>query len=193
MAGSRQKMIEAATALLDDGGDLTVASVTRAAEVTRPTYYQHFEDMAALIQEAALQRISLVLGEPRGLRANEPSLREHVRRILAELHNHTRFYLRAVHGPGCFGLLQAVIDFVTRYLLSVDDVRGIIERSAGRENDARAHFIAAGAVWFVVDWLAREEEDTNPHEGLDITARQIITLIASSSGASEGEINALLS
>jgi AcrR family transcriptional regulator len=49
MIRSRAAIIQAIASLLDDRdvADITITDVVKAAEVTRPTYYQHFPDIAA--------------------------------------------------------------------------------------------------------------------------------------------------
>lgn len=192
LARSRAALLAAMTAALDsdEGVDhLTIADLTRRAGVSRPTFYQHFADPAALVRAAALGRLQatfdripdVVLGEtwPRFVRGT-------LRTILADLHAHERFYLRTLHGPSGVGFLRDVVQFLAGRLHDVSPLGPVIRRRVDAATArARAEFLAAGAVWHVVRWL---EGDASGEDAVDAAVGEVGDLLLTSSGATPEEI-----
>lgn len=192
-ARSLAPLISAVTAMLDEGADpaiLNVAVLARRAGVSRPTFYQYFRDVPALVRAAALQRMEATFdrvppvehGDTWTVFAQDTFLT-----LLTDLAERRRFYLSAL----ALNPTEVASDFV-RYishrLLNHSPLGPIIARRPGPDTAAqRAEFLAAGAVWLVQQWLATS---TDPLGEVEDMVGRLSALLLASSGATEAEISA---
>jgi TetR/AcrR family transcriptional regulator, fatty acid biosynthesis regulator len=97
-AVTRRRLLDAALAILDEGGEagLTTVAVTRRAGIAQSTFYVHFADvddlLHGLVEELAAERSRLTRAARRAARARRdaPSLRETFRVPLGDLLAHPR-------------------------------------------------------------------------------------------------------
>lgn len=186
-------LISAVTAMLDEDTDpaaLNVAVIARRAGVSRPTFYQYFRDVPALVRAAALQRMEATFervppverGDTWTVFAQDTFLT-----LLTDLAERRRFYLSAL----ALNPTEVASDFV-RYishrLLDHSPLGPIIHRRPGPDTALqRAGFLAAGTVWLVQQWLA---SSADPLSKVADMVERLSALLLSSSGATEAEIAA---
>ncbi|KAB1658015.1 TetR/AcrR family transcriptional regulator [Pseudoclavibacter chungangensis] len=192
LARSRDALVAAMTEALDsdEGIDrLTIAELTKRAGVSRPTFYQHFADPAALVRAAGVARLEAVfvcvpqaaLGE-----SWRRFVRGTIRTILAELHERRRFYLRALDADNGGDLSRDVIEFLAVRLRDVSPLGPVLRRGVGDDLAvARSEFLAAGVFWHVARWLQRDGASA---EAIDDIVEEVSELLLTASGATPEEI-----
>ncbi|MBS3180385.1 MULTISPECIES: TetR/AcrR family transcriptional regulator [unclassified Pseudoclavibacter] len=207
---SRAALIAAVVELLDEGRDaaqLSITDIVGRAGVSRPTFYKHFDDTAALIREAALRRLQSAFDRIPSV-GDDPSwptfVRGTLRALLHELDADAPFYRAALESS--FGLLTGdVIAYLATRLLESSPLGPVIRRRPGPDTPRdRAEFLAAGAMWHVTRWLFADvnvpvEADTNPTADSSAAARastdelveRLSSLLLASSGATVAELDAL--
>lgn len=160
-ARSKRALIAAATDLLD-AHDLTELSVTQlvaAAGVTRPTFYQHFKDLAELARAAAVARLDTEFERHQStppdsgdwLARAEPVVRE----LLEHLAAHRDFYRRVLHGPRSGAAVNAAVDLVARRILERSPMSQSVadaERDSEEVRDSVV-ILSGGIVWLLSGWL----------------------------------------
>ncbi|PPG37375.1 TetR/AcrR family transcriptional regulator [Pseudoclavibacter sp. RFBA6] len=163
---SRAALIAAVVELLDEGRDaaqLSITDIVGRAGVSRPTFYKHFDDTAALIREAALQRLQSTFDRIPSV-GDDPSwptfVRGTLRALLRELDADAPFYRAALESS--FGLLTGdVIAYLATRLLESSPLGPVIRRRPGPDTPRdRAEFLAAGAMWHVTRWLFADAKTT---------------------------------
>ena len=138
--------------------DITVADVVAHARCSRSTFYAHYDDRAALLEDAFLGAMDIVpaAGDDHCL-AFVPGLFEHLahHRVLAE-----PYLIQGHAGP----MVQALRERIHTH------VRERIDATAPNLPDARrAEFAAAvaGAVWAAVLWWLEDGRDVAPVDAAD--------------------------
>ncbi|MDP9904584.1 TetR/AcrR family transcriptional regulator [Arthrobacter bambusae] len=188
---SRVALLEAAVTILesdDRAPEITITDIVALAGVSRPTFYKNFDNIPALVREAALRRLTVAFDAipDAALGENWPDFARGVfHGVLTELVCHSRFYL------GALDLAETPIsnDFVTflsEHLLDRSPIGPVIRRRRGKDTpQQRADFLAAGTVWHVRAWLRspRATEDA-----IDAFVDEIAALLLSASGATDDEI-----
>ncbi|NYF12334.1 AcrR family transcriptional regulator [Pseudoclavibacter sp. JAI123] len=207
---SRAALIAAVVELLDEGRDaaqLSITDIVGRAGVSRPTFYKHFDDTAALIREAALRRLQSAFDRIPSV-GDDPSwptfVRGTLRALLRELDADAPFYRSALESS--FGLLTGdVIAYLATRLLESSPLGPVIRRRPGPDTPQdRAEFLAAGAMWHVTRWLFADadvtiEADTTSTADSSTAARastdelveRLSSLLLASSGATVAELDAL--
>ena len=167
-ARSRTALIEAATELVDarDIASISVSDIVRTANVTRPTFYQHFDGPASLYRVAALRRLEVLLpkldsiplhlAEPVDDQLSDAAI-DNVRTVafafLEHLLDHAPFFRRVYNENGSLELHRDTIQLMTDRLLIHSPLGPFIRRSKGIAPADRALIIAGGLFWMVIDWL----------------------------------------
>jgi AcrR family transcriptional regulator len=194
---SRQALIRAMTTMLDSNlpaAGMTITDVVRLAGVSRPTFYQHFGDLSALMRGAALARLEATFAKIPDAALGESwtmFVRATFRTLLADLHFHARFYLTALQGPGGYALSADLVGYLAKHLLDASPLGPIIRRRVDADSaTGHAELLAAGTVWHVVRWLETDFTGTNT---IDAMVDRISLLLLSASGATESEIEAVRS
>ncbi|WP_271985036.1 TetR/AcrR family transcriptional regulator [Pseudoclavibacter terrae] len=215
---SRAALIAAVVELLDEGRDaaqLSITDIVGRAGVSRPTFYKHFDDTAALIREAALQRLQSTFDRIPSV-GDAPSwptfVRGTLRALLRELDADAPFYRAALETS--FGLLTGdVIAYLATRLLESSPLGPVIRRRPGPDTPRdRAEFLAAGAMWHVTRWLFADAKTTAKADAAaEVTAaignapgspaaarastdelvERLSSLLLASSGATAAELDAL--
>lgn len=168
---SRDALLASVTNLLDDDADvaLSISNIVEKAGVTRPTFYKHFGDVQEAMQQAALTRLANAFPEPVDLTdLGEMSNEERVEYVACQtepifdhLRDYHRFYLRIMSTAGTFGFFDELVAFLAERILNVN-VQPVAQttKSPALSND-RSTFMASGALWLVVRWLASDFEGEN--------------------------------
>ncbi|GAA4187993.1 TetR/AcrR family transcriptional regulator [Gryllotalpicola kribbensis] len=158
-ARSKRALVAAATELLDahDLDALSITQVVAAAGVTRPTFYQHFGDLAELARAAAVTRldteferyqpVSADAGD--GLARVEPV----VRQLLEHLAAHRAFYRRVLHGPRSGSAVNAAVDLVARRILERSPLLQSVADPESEEIRDSVVIVSGGIVWLLSGWL----------------------------------------
>ncbi|WP_313815522.1 TetR/AcrR family transcriptional regulator [Citricoccus sp.] len=189
-------LVDAVTALLDEGVDphhLSVTDVVQRARVSRPTFYKYFKDIPSLVREVALQRMEATFSRVPQAALGESwtaFARGTFMTLLTDLAEHRRFYL-AVLAISPAIVMTDFITYLSRRLLTSSPLGPVIHRRKGPDTPRqRADFLAAGTVWLVQQWLATS---TEPLEDVEEMVDRLSSLLLSSSGATEQEIAAVRS
>lgn len=187
-------LVEAVTAMLDEGADpgiLNVTDVVQRAGISRPTFYKYFRDVPALVRAAALHRLQVTfdrvppaaLGQTWTVFARGTFLT-----LLTDLATHRSFYLSAL-AVSPAGVAGDVVDYLAHRLLTSSPLGPVIHRRPGPDTaQQRAEFLAAGSVWLVQRWLATSDDALGEVE--DMVGR-LSALLLAGSGATEQEIAAV--
>jgi AcrR family transcriptional regulator len=193
LARTRQALIAAATAALDDRDPelVSITDLVAAAGVSRPSFYQHFGDLPTLVHAAALGRVREAfetIATPDNFGDSWTSFTQHtVRELISHFADHAAFYLRAVSGPGGHHFAASVIRFLSERLRTVSPLAPVISGSLlPRE---LADFLAAGVFWTITSWLGT---DTTERASVDEMTRRVGVLLLSSTGSSPDRIDSLL-
>lgn len=167
---SYQALIGAILALVDQEpvGQISIIRVVEAAGVTRPTFYQHFPDVAAAAQAAALRRLDAAF-VPLDARDAEASstvaalrqrIEDRARPALQHLAAHRTFYLRVIEGAATAAFFGEVVRLVAAHLLP--DTSELIARRGNASRQDLTDMLAGGTMWLVVRWLRGElDEDAD--------------------------------
>lgn len=178
---SRQALIDAITAVLDGPSDAmpSVTELCTAARVSRPTFYQHFGDLPALTEAAAVHRTESLFeavapgGPGDQWQTSAPRV---VRELLEGLLAHASFYRRVLAGSGSRSFQEHVVRFLTRRLLTFsplgDEVRA---GSDALQLERFATFLAAGTTWLVVGWILDDASRPSIAEAADEISELLLT------------------
>ena len=157
---SRAALLRVAAGIVDDDGsqDPSVTELASRAGVSRPTFYQHFADVPALMAAAVTAELAAAFTESDDVLRDDTGaefLRGTIRMLVRRLHDRHRAYRRVVRGPAGFDVLSAIIDYVSMRMR--ENVLGaILAERRDRIDPDRITATAAGAVWLVVRWLDTE-------------------------------------
>lgn len=136
--------------------ELTITRIVKEAEVTRPTFYQHFTGIHDLARTAALADLDRAIPEAPAAPPPTPcALRDDVAaRVLPALRHleaHRDFYLNVLQNGGSVELFSGIIRLVTHKMLP-DAFRAAGGDDTGATEDLMS-VVAAGIMWMVVEWL----------------------------------------
>jgi AcrR family transcriptional regulator len=158
-----RRMLEAALLTLIEQQDLTalsIADVTRAAGLSRSTFYDHYSDLHELAESACTEMFEALLAETTVFAAIEGpgnpliALFEHVL-------SHRRLYT-ALLGPDGSARVMAYLLHRMTIAIHVNRAPTSIDSNTHRDDpleaplDVAAAFAAGGLLGIVVDWLARD-------------------------------------
>ncbi|VWC98597.1 TetR family transcriptional regulator [Burkholderia lata] len=154
---SYDALVRAATELLDEAplNKLSIAQLVQRAGVARPTFYQHFPDLQAAAQRAALVRLdnAFAFVEEQGKLLNSPnttfvkSMEVETALILEHLHAHQPFYLTVFNDAATSAFFDELVTFVAgRILPPYEGVRTEAEQDC-------LTVLGGGLVWTAVHWL----------------------------------------
>ncbi|KQN74885.1 TetR/AcrR family transcriptional regulator [Devosia sp. Leaf64] len=174
---SRGAILDAVIELLDAGplSGLSITQVATKAAVTRPTFYQHFPDLAAAARAAAFMRLdeALAHSEENEELAGE-ALRAHIEKaaleIFAYLAQHRTFFVRVMEEAGNASFFDDLVSLTGTRL-----VPGHIAPSEASSVYAQTvnRFFAGGLSWLAINWLR-----TEPVEPAEKLAQRIATLVS---------------
>lgn len=152
---SRAALLAIAEQLLGEAraDELTVTEVASRAGVSRPTFYQHFADVPALIAaavvadlEASFARSDAQLTDQAGVEF----LRGTIRMLLEHVSLRREVYRRVLRGSSSYVVLSAAVGYISTRMS--EHVLGA-HLAPGSRADDRITSIAAGSTWLVLQWL----------------------------------------
>jgi AcrR family transcriptional regulator len=193
LARTRQALIAAATAALDDRDPelVSITDLVASAGVSRPSFYQHFGDLPTLVHAAALARVRQAfetIATPDNIGDSWTAFTQHtVRELIDHFAEHSAFYLRAVSGPGGQHFAASVIRFLSERLRTVSPLAPVI--GASLLPHELADFLAAGVFWTITSWLSTDAAD---RATVDEMTRRVGVLLLSSTGSSPDRIDSIL-
>lgn len=180
---SLKALLEAVTALVDAEPiqGISITRVVEAAGVTRPTFYQHFPDVQAASQRAALVRMQAAFADLRVPSDEDPAnanvLRQSIERralpVLEHLDIHRSFYLRIIENAATAGFFEEVVRLVAANLL-LGSCSSLAERGMASREDISA-VLAGGNMWLVIRWMRGEF----PQDDAAMMARRLGAIAAS--------------
>ncbi|MBE6475323.1 MAG: TetR/AcrR family transcriptional regulator [Actinomyces succiniciruminis] len=156
---SRQRLVIAATALLDerDPAEITITDVVKRAGLTRPTFYASFPDLPGAFAAAAVARLEDVFAAAppaaAARQADAEELAATFRQLLTRMQPHAEFFLRVLNGPGGPATEAAIIQYLAERLRSSSPATAAL--AAGPlPLQVSSEAIAAGVTWTMRRWLA---------------------------------------
>lgn len=174
---SQTALIDAMITAIDEGTPLATISITdivRRAGVSRPTFYQHYGALPALVHAAAVHRLGAAFARvpeaAPGTAWDEFSYAS-MTMLLGHLAEHERFYLEVLRSGGLIPVAD-IIDMLAARFLTVAPFAPAVRADPDLARE-RAEFLASGVTWSVVRWLENGGDD------LDATARRFTTMLIS--------------
>ena len=164
---SRAALLAVAEQLLDEAhaDELTVTEVASRAGVSRPTFYQHFADVSALIAAAVVAELETSFARSDAQltdRVGVEFLRGTNRMLLEQVSLRRDVYRRVLRGSSNSVVLSATIGYISRRMS--ERVLGAHLAPGGRGDDDRITAIAAGSTWLVLQWLETDFTGRNTSE-----------------------------
>jgi AcrR family transcriptional regulator len=186
-ARSREALVEAMIQLLDERelSAITITDLVGRAEVTRPTFYQHFSDLQALARAAALLRLEAMFPAESSENTGLPPAEEFnhtaatVGAILDQLQQHAVFYRRVIHGAGAFELYDDFVALLETRILSDSPFGTRIRGSLLLDPADRVTILSGGLTWLIMRWL---DSDFSGDNAVDPMARRIANAMIALSG-----------
>lgn len=167
---SKTALIDAMTAALEhyeSGDSVSVAEVSRAAGVSRPTLYQHYGDLPNLMRAAAMVRLKAVFAavpqSPQDSTASwETVSGTALRALLTELEHRRAFYLAVLDSTAGRDVREDVIEFLATRIVDVSSLGSVMKQLESTAEGVHEHamFLAAGALWRTERWLRDENPET---------------------------------
>lgn len=159
--------------------ELTITEVVRAANVTRPTFYQHFASVPEAARNTALALLDDAFPIPLPISPEDRALRDQLiarikgnaTPVLRHLSEWRGFYVNVLEGAGTAAFFEQIIAFLTTRLLP--DI-GKIARSDAHGD--RVTILAGGLMWMVTRWL-REETPKDVEYFADRLAEAVVTFL----------------
>lgn len=158
---SLDALIDAAIVLVDQSpvDEISITRIVEQAGVTRPTFYQHFADVAAAVQTAGISRLAGAFPLPDALKEGtiltEELFRERITSqvcpVLEHLAAHRVFYVRVVEGAASVAFFQEIVVFIAARMLphAIDQAA----RGGETDRDDLKAVLAGGMMWLVIGWL----------------------------------------
>lgn len=156
---SRQRLVVAATALLDERepAKITITDVVKRAGLTRPTFYASFPDLPEVFAAAAVARLEDVFtAAPPASAARQADAEELAaifRELLTRMQPHAAFFLRVLNGPGGPAVETAIIEFLAERLRTSSPAASALAVGP-LPLRVSSEAIAAGVTWTIRRWLA---------------------------------------
>ncbi|MCI1644536.1 MAG: TetR/AcrR family transcriptional regulator [Bifidobacterium crudilactis] len=155
---SRQALLDATIKLIEEREvpDITVTDIAAEAGVTRPTFYQNFQDLPTAFAAAALHRIRPVFENPLlSMIPREERMSivdSFLRQITLVLEHYRDFYLKIFQGPAALRVLDELVEGVAEHMERESPVMGALQEGPLPFHEA-SHAVAAGTLWIIRKWL----------------------------------------
>ncbi|MEU4208347.1 TetR/AcrR family transcriptional regulator [Rothia terrae] len=190
-ARSRQALIDAMTRILDSSTspELNVSDMVKEAGISRPTFYQHFGDMKALVQAATQDRLNATFNATQPITINTSwaqFARTNFRLMLAEMNKNRTFYINVLRGVGGYTATNDVLEMIANKILDRSPMGPVLRtRKSPVSPLAQAHFMSAGVVWLLARRILDESTEIHPEELAD----HVGILLLHSAGVSQEDFN----
>lgn len=182
---SRAALVTIAEQLLDEAHaeELTVTEVAARAGVSRPTFYQHFADVSALIASAVVADLerSFARSDARFTDKSGVEFLHGTNRMLLEQVSLRRdVYRRVLRGSSSYVVLSATVGYISTRMS--EHVLGAHLASGRRADEDRITAVAAGSTWLVLQWL---ETDFTGGDTPEAFAKRLTSLMLTLAGVPE--------
>ena len=187
LARSRLALLTAMTELVDerDIAKISITDVVGRAGVTRPTFYQHFSDIAALARRAFLTRLDGAFPKlPEDDGADPPMAQaldemvETSRTILIHLMAHSAFYRRILEAAGTVELFDDLVVFLEDRLIAEPPIGPLLKSSRSISPADRGTILAGGVVWLVIRWLQSDFKGQNTPDQMAVRIAHGLMVLA---------------
>lgn len=153
---TRRVLLDTLVDMVDAEPDqpISITKLVETAGLTRPTFYQHFADVPAALQYAALERIATVLPPFAGsttLETIDETVSQHALPALIHIDTHRDFYLRVIESAASAAFFEELVRFVRQRMLT-EAINGL-SPLASEKLAQLSDVIAGGAMWLVVRWI----------------------------------------
>lgn len=184
---SRSAILQTVTEMLDEAplSGLSITQVATRAAVTRPTFYQHFHDLASAARAAAFARLESALptsSDEDDILQGE-ALRAHVEAealdIFKFLAQHKAFFARVMEEAGNASFFDDLVSLTGTRL--VPQHLAPLEAGPGYGQTVN-RFFAGGLSWLAVNWI-RTEPTEPPTEIAARIAQLVSTLVFEETGS----------
>lgn len=150
---------------------VSITGIAAAAGVTRPTFYQYFEDVPSAVRAAALHQLNAAYPPADHAPGAVPPERlremveDRVRSVLQHLWQDRVFYRRVFDGAANIDLFDALAEIISDRMTLLTDEDGA--------ESGRKLMLTGGLMWMVVKWLRTEPCPAPP----DAMARRLVDLV----------------
>lgn len=185
IARSQEALIHAIDTALrgDDEKTPTITELCATAGISRPTFYQHFRDVPALVAAAGVDELQKMFDGvarelPEGMTWEEaaPSV---IRELVECLFVDGAYYRRVLDASDTHVFQERVVEYLADRLMNFTPLGAAIREGAEPVHLARAAtFIAAGATWLVVAWLKQGPGRPVVSAVADEVSQLIVTSVA---------------
>ncbi|HQF03428.1 MAG TPA: TetR/AcrR family transcriptional regulator [Phycicoccus sp.] len=163
---SKAALVRAVGELLDSGDTRpSITNVVALAGTSRPTFYQHFGDVAALQRAAAHEELDLVFAQIDPIDLTGPrweaALQDLMTLVVERIDQRRDFFASVMAGPAAFDVLSDTVAIVADRIIarSPSVAASGSSGSPGSPGSPAAadvsRFLAAGTVWLLLDWVGR--------------------------------------
>lgn len=160
---SKAALVRAVGELLDSGDTRpSITNVVALAGTSRPTFYQHFGDVAALQRAAAHEELDLVFAQIDPIDLTGPgwerALQDLMTLVVERIDQRRDFFASVMAGPAAFDVLSDTVAIVADRIIARSPSVAASGSSGSPGSPAAAdvsRFLAAGTVWLLLDWVGR--------------------------------------
>ncbi|AXE64977.1 MULTISPECIES: TetR/AcrR family transcriptional regulator [unclassified Hyphomonas] len=144
--------------------DVSITQIANSAGVTRPTFYQHFENVPAATRAAALSRLAdayprVALPATATATDTREALEARAASVLEHLWRDRTFYRRVIDGAGSADFFDALMEIVADRMMLPAFHHSVRQTASERD---RKRVLAGGIMWLVVRWLRTEQGAVRP-------------------------------
>lgn len=174
---AREALIGAAHELVSQRpvAELTVKEVAEAAGVSRQTFYQHFDDIPALVAEASARQQQAIFAriDEKLWGTDTQYLRKLLKMFVDEMYADRAYSRNAIHGSSAMKIATDTMALLDRKMR--DHVTGRLMGEDTQQVSDRRAAIAAGLVFMVFTWM--DSDFTGPDAPEAMAERLADTLI----------------
>lgn len=157
---SRAALLAVAAELLEAPAteELSVTEVAARASVSRPTFYQHFPSVHALLAAAVTEELSREFDRSDAalIGSSAAEFLSGTSRMLVDfVYARRNAYADILRGPASYAVLSATVGYISERMRNNVLGARMTERT-GRVDDDLITATAAGAVWLVTRWLVSD-------------------------------------
>lgn len=191
VAATRSRLYEAVRSLADAGADITVRSVTDAADVSRATFYTHFaglDDLALHLQERAFGDIAASTRSDDGAAVDATVMERSQRALIAHYAAYRSLYAGAFAVAVPRGAESRVAELMSVEILA--HIRGFTRPPKDVDPGIAATYVAHAATGVIASWVLGDieaTEDELAHQLTQLMPRWMHTGIPSA-GDSDGRL-----
>src|SRR5215471_19034110 len=146
--------------------EITVTDICERAMVHRTTFYKHYEDKYALLEQGVRQMYDDLLAEEEHLPPSAYSLEHpppYFIRLFEHAAQHQRFYKLMLCGEGIGRFQKLLKEYIAEVIAAKVHVLPQTNQPFGASIDIHAHYLA-GAPLRLMAWLLEHDMPFTPHQ-----------------------------